>query len=160
MTTSRLSKSKRTVSLLTVGWREWAALPDLNVTQIKVKVDTGAATSALHAFNLSVINRDNQQWASFGIHSQQHSREQTSDVEVPIVDWRRIKSSNGRSERRPVIRTNISLGGHLWEIELTLTKRDLMSFRMLLGRQALRKRAVVDVSKSFVLAKPNEVETL
>lgn len=146
--------AKTSSKLLTVGWREWAALPELGVAHIKVKVDTGARTSALHAFNLKTFTNNGATWARFEVHPLQHSQEEVVQVEVPVMDWRKVKSSNGRSERRPLIRTTVVLGEQAWEVDVTLTRRDLMSFRMLLGRQALRKRAIVDVSKSYVFAKP------
>lgn len=146
--------SAKKSSLVTIGWREWVALPELGAKHIKVKVDTGARTSALHAFNLKTFAKDGATWVRFEVHPHQHSQADAAQVEMPVVDWRKVKSSNGRSERRPVIRTVAILGEHAWEVELTLTRRDLMSFRMLLGRQALRKRAVVDVSKSYLLAEP------
>lgn len=148
--------SAKKASLVTVGWREWAALPELGVSHIKVKVDTGARTSALHAFNLKTFDKDDAPWVRFEVHPVQNSQADVTHVEMPVIDWRKVKSSNGRSERRPVIRTVVVLGEHAWDVELTLTRRDLMSFRMLLGRQALRKRAVVDVSKSYLLAGPQE----
>jgi len=152
------AKRGKAATLVTIGWREWVALPELAAKHIKVKVDTGARTSALHAFNLKTFTREGAQWVRFEVHPHQHSQANAVQVEMPVVDWRTVKSSNGRSERRPVIRTKAILGEHIWEIELTLTRRDLMSFRMLLGRQALSKRALVDVSKSYLLAKAPEMD--
>lgn len=146
--------AKTSSKLLTVGWREWAALPELGVAHIKVKVDTGARTSALHAFNLKTFTKNGATWVRFEVHPLQHSQAEAVQVEAPVADWRKVKSSNGRSERRPLIRTKVVIGEQAWDVDITLTRRDLMSFRMLLGRQALRKHAIVDVSKSYVFAKP------
>jgi hypothetical protein len=154
------AKNVKKAKLVTVGWREWAALPELGVAHIKVKVDTGARTSALHAFNLKTFTKEGASWVGFEVHPVQHSQAEASYVEMPIIDWRKVKSSNGRSERRPVIRTVALLGEQAWDVELTLTRRDLMSFRMLLGRQALSKRALVDVSKSYLLAAPQGAEVI
>lgn len=155
MSAKRSDKAK----LVTVGWRELVTLPELGAKPIKVKVDTGARTSALHAFNLKTFSKNGATWVRFEVHPHQHNQADAVEVEMPVFDWRKVKSSNGRSERRPVIRTVALLGEHAWDVELTLTRRDLMSFRMLLGRQALRKRAVVDVSKSYLLAEPRGRDT-
>ena len=159
MSAKNANKAKNKAKLVTVGWRERVALPDLGVQNIKVKVDTGARTSALHAFNLKTFTKEGVSWVGFEVHPVQHSQAEAVYVEMPIVDWRKVKSSNGRSERRPVIRTVAVLGEHAWDVELTLTRRDLMSFRMLLGRQALSKRALVDVTKSYLLADPQGRDT-
>ena len=133
-----------------IGWREWVSLPGLCDDPIKVKVDTGAATSALHAFDLSVVQRDGEHYAEFEIHPAQRSRKNAIRVSVPIVGFRRIRSSSGHSERRPVISAPIRIGARDFATELTLTTRDEMGFRMLLGRAALRRRYVVDASRSYV----------
>lgn len=142
-----------------IGWREWVALPDLGVPRIKVKVDTGARTSALHAFDVERFERDGEPWVRFLIHPVQRQTRTTVAVECPLVDERLVRSSDGRRTRRPVIRTRICLGGECWPIEITLVRRDLMGFRMLLGRQALRGRFVVDPGRSYLagrMAKPEK----
>lgn len=136
-----------------IGWREYLALPELGVGRIKVKVDTGARTSALHATRLKVYRaEDGSERVRFVVPAQ-GERKTRIDVDVPVLEWRRVKSSNGRVERRPVIVTPVELFKRRWSIELTLTRRDGMNFPMLLGRQALRTHVLVDVSKSF-LASP------
>lgn len=135
--------------LTRIGWREWVALPDLGVDAIKVKVDTGAATSALHVMNLRVVTVDGRQIARFKIHPIQRRRIPSIAAEAPIIDMRTIRSSSGECELRPVIRTDIELHGKRWPIEITLTRRDQLSFRMLLGRQAVRRRFLVDAGASF-----------
>jgi len=133
-----------------IGWREWVALPELGVSLIKAKVDTGARTSALHAFGLKTYSESGQEWARFSVHPFQDDSETRVAVVVPVLEYRRVKSSNGKTERRPVIVTNVDILGKRWPIELTLTRRDEMSFRMLLGRQAVRNHVLVDAGKSFL----------
>jgi len=133
-----------------LGWREWVALPELGVGAIKAKLDTGARTSSLHAFRLKRFTRDGEAMVRFEVHPVQRSTQGTRTVEALVVEERSVRSSSGQEERRPVIVTDLELGGERWPIELTLTRRDAMGFRMLLGRQALRKRAVVDPGRSFV----------
>ena len=133
-----------------IGWREWVALPTLGVDAIRAKVDTGARTSALHAYRLKTSG----DVARFEIHPIQRKSKPSIPVEVPIVEWREVRSSNGQVQRRPVIHTEIAAGEHRWEVELTLTSRDAMGFRMLLGRTAIKGRFLVDVAHSHLLGKP------
>lgn len=135
---------------LVVGWREWLKLPDLCKTPIKVKVDTGARSSSLHAFNVEVIDENGQQVVHFDIHPIQNSTDKTVRVSSPLIEYRIIRSSSGHEERRPVIRTHARFGVTTWPIEITLTNRDQMGFRMLLGRRATAHRFIVDPAKSFV----------
>lgn len=136
------------------GWREWIDLPDLGTEAIKAKLDTGARTSALHAVRLVTFERDGGEWVRFTIHPRQRSTRNSLRVELPVLEWRRITSSNGVRQRRPVIVTSMSFFGQTWPIELTLTNRKNMGFRMLLGREALRNRLVVDSSRSYIGGKP------
>lgn len=124
-------------------------------TPVKAKIDTGAATSALHAPLLQIFERDSTSWAAFTFRPHQRMSRDSMRVEVPIVDERRIRSSNGVSELRPVVETMITIGDHRWPVQFTLTRRDTMGFRMLLGRQALRNRALVDVSRSYAAGSPD-----
>jgi hypothetical protein len=135
-----------------IGWREWVELAGLgggNV-DVKVKVDTGARSSALHAFNVERFRRGGEDWVRFDVHPFQNDSKFTIPGEAPLVDERWVRSSSGKADLRPVIRTAVRFLDLEWEIELTLTRRDLMGFRMLLGRQAIRKRFVVDPARSFV----------
>ena len=133
----------------TLGWREWASLPDLGIARIKVKLDTGARTSSLHAFDMERFTRGGVDMVRFEIHPHQRSPRNAVLVQRAVIDERWIRNSGGQRELRPVIETTVSIGGRTWPIELTLTRRDAMGFRMLLGRQALRTRALVDPGKSF-----------
>lgn len=132
-----------------LGWEEWCALPDLNIPAIKAKVDTGARTSSLHAFDIKHFQKDGQKYVQFEIHPIQKSKRIKRICTAPLVDKRHVKNSGGRKERRPVIKTTLKIGGHKWEIEITLTNRDSMGFRMLLGRQAMRERIIVDPGATF-----------
>lgn len=136
--------------LAVIGWREKVALPELNITSVKAKVDTGARSSALHAFDIEVFKREEVDFVRFKVHPSQNSRKKVITAEAPLVDLRAVRSSSGQSETRPVIQTIVSTGTHQWPIELTLTNREVMGFRMLLGRQAIRQRFLVDSSQSYL----------
>ena len=137
---------------LTVGWREWVHLPILCADEpIKAKVDTGARTSAIHAWNVEEIDVDGVTRVRFGLHPRQRDDAYVITAEADLVEWRDIRSSNGDDERRPVIMTELALGGISYPIELTLTDRDRMGFRMLLGRTAMADRLVVDPGGSHLL---------
>ena len=138
-----------------VGWREWVRLPDLCSEPIKAKIDTGARTPSLHAFNLRVTESlTGDSIATFEIHPTQRSATPSLDVEDPIVDFKEVRSSSGHRERRPVIRTPLTIGQNHFAIDLTLTARDEMGFRMLLGRAALRRRFLVDPGRSYRQGEP------
>lgn len=132
-----------------IGWREWVSLPALRIEWIKAKVDTGARTSSLHAVDLVEIVRDGVVYVRFSVHPEQRLSDPTVSVELPLAARRRVRDSGGRAELRPVVETSISLYGQEWPIELTLTRRDAMGFRMLLGRQAIKGRFVVDAGGSY-----------
>ena len=139
-------------ALSTVGWREWVLLPDLCPIPIKAKIDTGARTSSLHAFDMSLREVDGDHWVDFEIHPIQRSRAQPSQASYPVDTFRRVRSSTGHTEVRPVIRTPMRIGQDEYDIEVTLTSRDDMGFRMLLGRAAVRRRFRVDPGRSFLHA--------
>ena len=136
-----------------VGWREWVSLPDLCVPAIKAKIDTGARSSSLHAFNVEPFRRRGALWLRFQVHPEQRKSKPTIDTEAPVLEHRSVRSSNGQLTKRPVIVTPIELHGQTWDIELTLANRDEMGFRMLLGRQALRGRLLVDPARSYLAGK-------
>ena len=137
-----------------VGWREWVALPELGVEWIKAKVDTGARSSSLHAFDMEFFELDADPWIRFQIHPWQESSLDPQPVEAPILEMRLVRSSSGEATERPTIATSVSLRGQVIPIELTLTRRDEMGFRMLLGREALRGRLLVDPGQSYLGGKP------
>ncbi len=134
-----------------LGWREWVALPELAISHIKAKVDTGAKTSALHAFYVEHYQRDGQPWVRFGIHPEQSSTHDGIQCEALVKEMRLVTDSGGHAEMRPVIETILMVEDQHRLIELTLTDRETMRFRMLLGRSALKRHYVVDSSKSFLL---------
>jgi len=137
-----------------IGWEEWCALPDLDIPAIKAKVDTGAKTSALYAFAIEPFLKDGQEYVSFQIHPIQRNKKIVIKCSAPLIDYRYITSSTGQKEKRYVIQTFIELNSKKCSIELTLAKRDTMTFRMLLGREALRTcELIVDPSKSCLLGK-------
>ena len=136
-----------------MGWREWLVLPDLAIPSIKVKVDTGARTSALHAFDLRRFERDGEPWVRFSVHPLQRDAMTVYHAEAPMLEERWVRSSSGKQTRRPVILTTMVLGEFAWRAELTLVRRDMMGFRMLLGRQALRRRFLVDPGVSYRFGK-------
>lgn len=149
----RTRKRRRPPSLV-LGWREWAGLPDLGVDAIKVKLDSGARTSALHAFDLRSFVREGKSMVRFEIHPVQRSAAAPLRAEAEVLDERVVRNSGGQEELRPVIETTVQIGSDRWPIELTLTRRDHMGFRMLLGRQALRRRALVDPGSSYRAGAP------
>ncbi len=148
-----MSHKERT-KLSLIGWREWVGLPRLGISRIKAKVDTGARSSALHAYDIHEFQRDGNRWVRFKVHPIQRDSHNFIETEARILDHRIVRSSNGKSEQRPVIETTVEMLGISQSVELTLTNRDAMGFRMLLGRQAIRRRFVVDAGKSYYGGKP------
>ena len=144
--------------LITIGWREWVKLPDLGLPWIKAKIDTGARTSCLHAFSLETFDKNNEPWVRFGIHPHQGDTDTEVYCEAKIVDQRLVSDSGGHKEERYVIATPLMLGKQQWPIEITLTNRDNMKFRMLLGRTAMEGRLAVNPEASFLLGKPPKSE--
>lgn len=136
-----------------VGWREWLTLPELGIENIKVKVDTGARTSALHAFFVDPFLRDEKEWVRFGIHPIQQNSRYAIECEMPVKDRRVVSDSGGHREERYIIETTLQMGVHSWSSELTLTDRDSMRFRMLLGRKALEDRFLVNPAASYQIGK-------
>ncbi len=136
-----------------IGWREWASLPLLGIPKIKAKIDTGARTSALHAFSLHPFVENGKHKIRFDIHPLQRNTDEIITCQADIIDKRWVTDSGGHQEERYVIETMISIAGQTWSIEITLTERETMLFRMLLGRSALRKRFIVNPARSFMTTK-------
>ncbi len=137
-----------------IGWEEWCCLPGLNLPAIKAKVDTGAKTSCLHAFNIETFMNEKRKYVRFSVHPLQNSKRIVKVCTAEVVDYRNVTNSGGKQEKRYVIKSEIIMNNRKWPIEITLTKRDTMSFRMLIGREAMRKgRLVVDPAKSCLFGK-------
>ena len=142
--------NKEAKQLSVIGWREMLALPELNVEHVKAKIDTGARSSALHAFDCQEFKQNDRVMIRFAVHPLQHNNQQTVLAEAELLEYRKVRNSGGQAQIRPVILTTIKLREHQWQVELTLTNRDVMGFRMLLGRQAVRNRFLVNPGKSFL----------
>ena len=141
--------------LSVIGLREWVALPDLGISQMIAKVDSGAKTSALHASNISTFERDGQDWVRFDAHVGSRSKQKTRTCEARLIDLKRIKSSNGQLQERFVIRTPLVLGDRSWLVDFTLTCRKAMRYRMLLGCTAMQDaQLVINPGLRFVQDKP------
>ncbi|WP_422851719.1 30S ribosomal protein S6--L-glutamate ligase [Flavobacterium nitratireducens] len=139
---------------LVVGSEEWCSFPELGIPIIKARVDSGAKTSALHAINIAPFIKDDSNWVKFDINPIQNNSKTIIHCEAPLIDKRIVKSSSGYREQRYVIQTNLKIGESVWPIEMTLTNRDTMGFRMLLGREAMSGRILVDPEQQFLLGEP------
>ena len=142
-------RKKRAKTLPVIGWREWLAIPSLDVDRIKAKIDTGARSSSLHAFNIRPFHDQGAPHVAFVICPDQRRTRPAIECTAAILDEREVKSSTGHAQRRYVINVDIALAGATWPIELTLANRDEMGFRMLLGREAVRDRFLVDAGRSY-----------
>ncbi|NBL65192.1 30S ribosomal protein S6--L-glutamate ligase [Flavobacterium sp. NST-5] len=138
-----------------LGSEEWCSFPQLGIPTIKARVDSGAKTSALHALNISPFTKDGQNWVKFDINPIQNNHRTIIHCEAPLIDKRIVKSSSGFREQRYVIKTNLEFGDNQWPIEMTLTNRDSMGFRMLLGREAMSGRVLVDPEQKYLLGQPS-----
>jgi len=134
-----------------IGSEEWCELPQLGIPAIMARIDSGAKTSAIHAFNITTFRKGTVLWVSFEIHPLQKNRDTVVRCEAEVVDKREIKSSSGISEKRYIVKSQIKLGDENWDIELSLSNRDSMGYRMLLGREAMRDRLLVDPSDNFMV---------
>jgi hypothetical protein len=146
------SKIKKLIKV-TLGWREWCSLPDLAIAKVKCKVDTGAKTSSLHAYDVELVRKHGQEYVSFKIHPLQRNTKRVEQCTSKLLEWRQVTDSGGRRTLRPVIVTSIKIGSITKLIEITLIARDEMGFRMLLGREALKKTWIVDPARSFIASK-------
>jgi ribosomal protein S6--L-glutamate ligase len=143
-----------------VGWQEWCALPDLAIPAIKAKVDSGAKTSALHAYQIEPYQRRGHAYVRFHVHPLQHNNDIVVACHASVLDQRTVTSSNGQKERRYVIASRCIVGHLDFTIDITLTSRDMMTFRMLLGRDALRQLAVIDPAHTCCLGKISKKKAL
>lgn len=134
-----------------VGWREWASLPGLAIARVKAKIDTGARTSALHANSIEPFDRNGRPWVRFDVTGE---AENVPWHEAEVADRRSVRSSNGETELRFVIATDLALAARRWPIEITLTNRERMDLPMLIGREALAGRVLVDAEKSWLWGRP------
>ncbi len=133
-----------------VGWREWVALPEFGIDRIKAKIDTGASTSSIHAVHIRRFTEDGRDRVAFDVHPLQRRTDVTLTCVADVHDERFVTSSTGHREKRLVVRTRLAIGEHSWPIELTLANRDTMGFRMLIGRNAMHGRLLVDPSASYL----------
>ena len=154
-----MSKARKRPELPIIGWREWVALPEFNIKQIKAKVDSGARSSSLHAFDVEEFKKNKERWVRFKVHPEQRKSTKVVSAEARVIDYRAVRSSSGQSQQRPVVEATVSLLGETWEIELTLANRDQMGFRMLLGREAFRRRFLVDGGNSYYGGRPKKKTT-
>ena len=133
-----------------IGWREWVSLPYLRIQKIKAKIDTGAKTSAIHAFNIKYEKDEGKTFIKFDVYNHPNNTDSIISIKKRLVGKASVKSSNGLSELRPVIKTKINIGDYVFPIKITLTKRHNMKFRLLIGREALNNRFVVDTGHSYL----------
>lgn len=136
-----------------LGWREWVTFPDFGNVRIKAKVDTGARTSALHASNIEVFEEDGRQMVAFNIYPRSRDAEPVVQCTAPLLARRRIRNSGGQDSFRYIISAKIKLGDQIWPVEISLTRRDRLQLRMLLGRTALENRYLVDPDKCYLHGK-------
>jgi len=142
-----------------IGWREWVALPELGVDKVCCKVDTGARTSALHAFYVDEFTKDEIKMVRFGLHPKQGNTKKEIHCEAKILEQRDVMDSGGHIENRYIIETKLILGNAIWPIEVNLTNRDTMRYRMLLGRTGIVDKYLVDASASYLAGRPASVPT-
>lgn len=151
-TSKKVSATKKK-SKTVIGWREWIHLPDMSKRMIKAKIDTGARTSAIHAEDIKIFKRGQKRFVRFKLLPDQKSDRKSKIIEMEMLEKRKVRSSIGHESIRPVVKTELKIGENAYEIELTLVNRDIMGFRMLIGRQALIEKFLVDPHKSFLVSK-------
>jgi hypothetical protein len=147
----------QTTSLPLLGWREWVALPELGIAHIKAKIDTGARTSALHAYGIEPYYKGTQAWVMFVIHPKQRRNDVFVECHAPVKDRRLVSDSGGHKQQRYVIETPLLIGDTTIVTEMTLTNRDSMLFRMLIGRTTLNSRFIIDPQASYIQGKPTDL---
>lgn len=144
------SSRERSRTLPILGWREWLSLPDLGIEAIKAKIDTGARSSSLQALDVETFRRGSRRFVRFRVHPLQRDTSEPVTAEAVLRGQRRVRSSSGQVDLRPVIRTRVEMEGRRWFIEITLAHREQMGFRMLLGRTAVQDRFLIDPGRSFL----------
>ena len=135
---------------IVIGWQEIISLPQLNIPEIEVKVDTGAKTSSLHAENIQFFEKSGKEYITFDTYPNQENKDLVVRCQAPVIEKRDVKSSSGYQENRPMIKTNIKIGNYVFEIDLNLTKRDYMKSRMLLGRDAMTGCMIIDPEHKYL----------
>lgn len=155
-----MSKTHPVNTKIVIGWREWLSLPELAIPAIKTKVDTGARTSAIHAFFAERFRCKGKSYVRFGVHPLQRRRDLVVTCAAELLDQRVVRDSGGHREQRWVIETPVRLGDEEWPVEITLTDRDTMLFRMLLGRTAMAGRILVNPAASYLVRKRPDMGAL
>jgi len=145
---------KKFENLIPVGWREWVSFPEWNIEYLKVKVDTGARTSSIHVKEIKHYTKNAEPWVDFTLFPWQRSQDGSSRISAAVKSFRKVRSSSGSQEERPVIMADVVIAGERIRAELTLTNRDQMGFRMLLGREAIKKRFMVIPGHSYLGGEP------
>lgn len=143
------AKKTMSASITIVGWKEWCSLPDLGIPIIKAKIDTGARTSSLHTTHMEHFKQNQKDYVKFMLYPLQKNTAIQKLCQAEVIDLRHIKNSGGHIEERAVIRTHLQLGSNQWPIEITLTNRNSMRFRMLLGRQAFKSNICINPNKPY-----------
>lgn len=144
--------------LVIIGWREWVSLPELGIARIKAKIDTGARSSCLHTYEMETYQIDQQPFVRFKVHPIQRHEEFSVTCEAPIHDVRSVRSSSGEATDRIVIQSLVRWMGQTWKIDVTLNNRSEMGFRMLIGREAVRNRLLVDSGRSYLGGRPKRTK--
>ena len=146
-------KKKTTKIKPIIGWREWISIPEMHIREIKVKVDSGARTSAIHAEDIEIVKKRGKHYVNFKVFPLQRDKTHFAKVTLPMIEERWVKSSVGHQTLRPVVKVEVKMGEFTFPIELTLVNRDIMGFRMLLGREAIKNRFLLDTGHSFLQGK-------
>lgn len=144
--------------LTLLGWREWLALPELKIASIKAKIDTGARSSALHAFFIDPYDKGSERWVMFAIHPDQLNTDRVIECHAKVKDRRLVSDSGGHKQQRYVIETPVIMGSLHFTAEMTLTNRDNMRFRMLIGRTAMKGRFMINPKASYCQGFPKQID--
>lgn len=147
---SQSTQPTEPLNLVTIGWREWVSFPDLGISGIKAKIDTGARSSSLHTESYKIFRRDGARWVRFSTKPLCKRKHLILTCEAPLVDTRIVRNSGGHEEERPFIRTKVALGSMTWSIQMSLTCRKSMKFRLLLGRAAVAERCLIEPHRSYL----------